>query len=659
MLRRFTVCVIAAALCGTANAEILPLAEDAKAFGTREDVQSVAISPSGTKLAMLISGPGSLTVLDLADLTTGSMTHLTKSDGRPQYLRWCDFAGEVRLVCRHSGIEPFQEYLIGYSQLFTIGADGSDMKELGQRASSRDRYLRTYDGSVIDWLPGVDGAVLMQRSYIPEVNTTGTLMSRNKEGLGVDRIELRSLKASQVEPPRDGVGGYLTDGRGVVRVHTLVDTDPNSGKMTGTLAIRYRLAGDRDWKDLGTYDMQSGAGIYPLAVDADTDSLYALKKLDGRDALYRIKLDGSRAETLIASDKMVDIDDVVRLGTGQRVIGYTYADERRRTVYFDPEMAALQKALATAIPNQPLISFHGASADGRKLLVLASGDTNPGTFYRFDTATKQLAEIAPVRHALTQRTLASVTPVRVTASDGVSIPSYLTLPPGSTGKNLPAVVLPHGGPSARDEWGFDWLAQFLAARGYAVIQPNYRGSAGYGEQWLAENGFRGWRTSIGDVTAAAKHLVSQGIADPDRLAILGWSYGGYAALQSAAVEPSLYKAAVAIAPVTDLAMLRKESRDFSDEDLVKEFIGEGPHLTEGSPLQNAASIRVPVLLVHGDQDANVAIAQSERMHDALKSNGKPVEFLRYKDLDHQLDDSQARIEMLTRIGALLDRTIGK
>ncbi|HEX6219388.1 MAG TPA: prolyl oligopeptidase family serine peptidase, partial [Sphingomicrobium sp.] len=139
---------------------------------------------------------------------------------------------------------------------------------------------------------------------------------------------------------------------------------------------------------------------------------------------------------------------------------------------------------------------------------------------------------------------------------------------------------------------------------------------------------------------------------------VGWSYGGYAALQSAAVEPGLYKAAVAIAPVTDLAMTRKEAEGFTNRDLVRSFVGDGPHLVDGSPLRQASQINVPVLLVHGDMDANVGIAQSDRMYAALKANGTSVELLRFDGLDHQLDDSSARIEMLTRIGELLGRTIG-
>jgi dipeptidyl aminopeptidase/acylaminoacyl peptidase len=219
-------------------------------------------------------------------------------------------------------------------------------------------------------------------------------------------------------------------------------------------------------------------------------------------------------------------------------------------------------------------------------------------------------------------------------------------------------VLPHGGPSARDEWGFDWLAQFLAARGYAVIQPNYRGSAGYGEDWMGKNGFRNWKTAISDITASAHYLVDKGIADPKRLAIVGWSYGGYAALQSAAVQPTLYKAAVAIAPVTDLSLLKSQAKAFTNQNLVADFVGSGDNAIEGSPYRRAADIKVPVLMFHGDLDINVDIAQSQRMADALTKAGDKVELVTFAGLDHQLNDSDARTRMLTRIGEFLDSAIG-
>lgn len=165
-------------------------------------------------------------------------------------------------------------------------------------------------------------------------------------------------------------------------------------------------------------------------------------------------------------------------------------------------------------------------------------------------------------------------------------------------------------------------------------------------------------TSISDITAAAHYLVSQGIADPKRLAIVGWSYGGYAALQSAAVEPTLYKAAVAIAPVTDLSLLKAESNDFTNQNLVKHEIGSGSNAIEGSPLRHAAEIKVPVLMFHGDIDTNVDIAHSEKMEAALTAAGDKAELVKFRGLTHQLDDSDARTQMLTRIGQFLDAAIG-
>jgi dipeptidyl aminopeptidase/acylaminoacyl peptidase len=386
--------------------------------------------------------------------------------------------------------------------------------------------------------------------------------------------------------------------------------------------------------------------------------VFVLKKLDGRDALYRMSLDGALTTSLVAKNAAVDIDGIRRIGRGQKVIGYTFAEDRRRTVYFDPEFHKLSEMLGKALPNLPIIDFAGASADGSKLLVFAGSDTAPGTYYWLDRKTKEMSELASVRPPLVQKALSPVKAVRFAARDGTSIPAYLTLPAGSSGKNLPSVVLPHGGPSSRDEWGFDWLAQFLAARGYAVIQPNYRGSAGYGDEFLNENGFRNWQTSISDVADAARYLVREGVAANDRLAIVGWSYGGYAALQTAAVEPDLFKSVVAIAPVTDLGLLKRDAEGFTHSALIKDFVGAGANAKNGSPLRNAAAIKAPVLLVHGDLDTNVGIDHSVKMESALTAGGKTATLLRYQGLDHQLEDSVARTEMLTRIGELLERTIG-
>jgi len=224
---------------------------------------------------------------------------------------------------------------------------------------------------------------------------------------------------------------------------------------------------------------------------------------------------------------------------------------------------------------------------------------------------------------------------------------------------MAAIVLPHGGPGSRDEWGFDWLVQFLAARGYAVLQPNFRGSAGYGDAWFGRNGFQEWETAIGDVNDAGRWLVAEGIADPARLGIAGWSYGGYAALQSQVVDPDLYKAVVAIAPVTDLDMVVEEARDYTNFQVVRRFVGEGPHVRAGSPVNFADRFQAPVLLFHGTEDMNVGNQQSRKMEDRLEAAGVPVRYVEFEGHDHYLDHGKVRRDMLLAIDGFLAENLQK
>jgi dipeptidyl aminopeptidase/acylaminoacyl peptidase len=633
------------------------LTDDAKDFGARPAVSAPSLSPDGSSLLYITPGPGPKSFAVISNLDTGKSNVVTSADGSPELLNWCKHSSPDRVVCRISALTHQLSNIVGFQRLISMNLDGTDGKLLGQQSSIYDTALRQYDGTILDWNGSTGGKVLMEREYVPEGGQAaiGSRLARKKSGLGVDLVDTRNLQSSTVEQPRDEASDYMTDGRGNVRIMR-VDQYQGSG-LTGRVKYYYRAPASKDWKtlvDFVDYDDQ----IEPLAIDADIDALYALKKKNGREALYTIKLDGTLAEKLIAANSRVDIDDAVRVGEGMRVIGYTYADESRHAIYFDPEYKALADSLSKALPNLPIVDFVDASHDGRKLLIFAASDNDPGRFYLFNRDTKNLNE-AMVEHPLLEgRTLAKQTPVTVTAPDGAKIPAYLTLPPGKEAKNLPAVVLPHGGPSSRDEWGFDFLSQFLAARGYAVIQPEYRGSAGYGDQWLNENGFKNWRTSMGDIAASAKWLASQGIADPKRVAIFGWSYGGYAALMEAETDPQLYKAVIAVAPVTDLGMLKDDAKGYTSARIVEDFVGDGPHIEEGSPLRHVDRIQAPVLLVHGDLDANVAFRHSQKMADALKSAGKQVEFLQYKGLDHQLRDSSVRAELLSHMGQLLDRTIG-
>lgn len=534
--------------------------EAAKVFGQREAVEEVDISPDGKSVVYIAPGAGKRTVAYIASLETRTPKAVITSDGEPERLRWCRFVSNSRMICQVQALVSFGGSIVPASRLFAVNTDGSNVKQLGQRSSLYDERIRQFDGSILDWLPDSGGNwVLMSREYVREAGDAGTRLMRRADGLGVDKIDTETLKSISIESPDKRAASFMTDGRGNVRLMELQSVSGSTGQMSSRVQYKYRQGGSQDWIDFASYDLNSRDGTIPLAIDADINSAYVLKKLDGRWALHRVKLDGSMAADLAYANDKVDVDDVVRIGRGRRVIGVTFAEDRRRTVYFDPEHKAISNALSKAIPNLPLIQFGGSSADGTKILVYAGSDADPGRYYVYDKTKRSLNEIMLVRPALEHVTLGKVQAVSYPAGDGVMIPAYLTLPPNKDGvRGLPAVVLPHGGPHARDEWGFDWLAQFLVSQGYAVLQPNYRGSSGYGDQWLAQNGFQGWRTSIGDVTAGARWMVSQGIADPNKLAIVGWSYGGYAALQAAVAEPGLFKAVAAIAPVTDLNMLKQE-----------------------------------------------------------------------------------------------------
>lgn len=650
----------AAALLAASAAPAQPAAEPSQIFGARENVEQIDISPDGTKVVFLQPGPGRTSVVFIADVAGGGEPRLVvRSDGNPERFRWCNFATNDRLVCRLSGMTRINGVLAPFYRLVSVDTNGQNMIQLGQHQSLFDSRLRLFDGSILDWTGGETGAVLMVRDVIPEAGRTGSLNARTADGLSVERVDLRTGRSARVEAPNRRAGGYISDGHGHVRMMAVPQARGATGQADRQVDFFYRTQDSRDWRPFGSYDMISGDGMDPLAVDAASNSAYVRQKLNGRYALYRVKLDGSMASELVHASDRVDVDGVVWSSRGERVIGVTFGDEQQRVVYFDPDYASLTRSLGRAIPNLPLIDFSGASVDGNRILVHAGADNDPGRYYVYDRATRNLNEILLDRPQLENVPLAQVRPVNYPAPDGTSIPGYLTLPPGREARNLPVVILPHGGPDSRDTWRFDWLAQYFANRGYAVLQANYRGSSGYGDAWLRENGFRSWRTSIGDISAGARWLAAQGIGDANRMAIVGWSYGGYAALQAGATDPGLFRAIVAIAPVTDLMQLKEDARHYGNRANLSEYLGDGPHLREGSPLQNVATITAPVLLFHGDRDLNVNVIHSRRMDDALRGARKRSELVVFDGLEHDLADSDARTQMLQRIGAFLDESLAR
>jgi dipeptidyl aminopeptidase/acylaminoacyl peptidase len=397
----------------------------------------------------------------------------------------------------------------------------------------------------------------------------------------------------------------------------------------------------------------------PIGFGEDPNRLLVIKSHEGRLALWAMDLTGEKGEEVVFSHPEVDVSGVDILGKFRRIVAIGYSTDGPHLHFFDEAVEEVSEMLSEYFSDKG-VGVIDESWDRRYYIVHVDSDLDPGTFYRFDVQRKELLRIATQYPLLESRSLASMKPIRYAARDGAEIPGYLTRPASGGEGALPAVILPHGGPESRDYWEFDWIAQFLAAKGYAVLQSNFRGSGGYGSDWSGAGGFRAWRTAINDLTDGAQYLVDQGIADPARICVVGWSYGGYAALMSGVEEPDRYRCLVSIAGVTDPLTLIDDYRHFMNRKSVAAFIGRDAEVIKhGSPLKRASEIQVPVLLFHGDQDLNVSIDHSKKMAKALKRAKKSVEFIEYEDVEHSIRRNGYRVDMLDKIGSFLDAHIGQ
>lgn len=630
----------------------------AKAFGAREQVLQASLSPDGMSIAIIqpLAEPQA-TALFVARLDgTDQPKPIFTATGRADRLSRCDWVSNTRLICTIFIVAQQDGRRIGYSRLVALNSDGTRVQELSARATNVAVGYRQNGGAVVDWLvDDASASVLMTRSYIPE-ESTGTLLANQRRGLALERIDTISLKRDVVEQPRPDAVVYLSDQHGSVRI-VGQQRKTSTGFDRGQVDYSYRAAAGGAWSPLATYDEDARTGFAPIAVDRDLNAAYGFEWINGRLAAVRLSLDGSLRREVLAARDDVDVDDFIQIGRRKRIVGVSYATDRRQVFFFDPALRALALSLSKALPGRPMVTFIDSSQDESRLLVWAGSDIDPGRYYILDRKTHGLSELLTVRPDLAAFKLAPVQPVTYKAADGTDIPAYLTLPSDGA-MNVPAIVMPHGGPSDRDEWGFDWLAQYFAHCGFAVLQPNFRGSSGYGEAWFEKNGFQSWRTAIGDINDGGRWLKDRGISAPGKLAIVGWSYGGYAALQSSALDPDLFKAIIAIAPVTDLEALREEARFYTSYKRVDAFIGRGAHINEGSPAQNAAKIKAPVLMFHGDQDDNVGISESRLMLSRLKAVDGKAELVVFQGLDHQLDDSKSRADMLEKSKAFLWNALG-
>ncbi|MGH9755005.1 MAG: alpha/beta fold hydrolase [Blastocatellia bacterium] len=348
-------------------------------------------------------------------------------------------------------------------------------------------------------------------------------------------------------------------------------------------------------------------------------------------------------EEPVESDPMsrVDFGAPIFSQVTDDLIATTYEDERSRVYWRDKSFESDYQLLKKRLPNRD-VGFGSSTKDETLWLISASSDVEPGETYLFDRKTKKLTLQYRIREKLPREHLAEMKPIRYKSSDGLEIPAFLTLPKGVEAKNLPLIVFPHGGPWYRDSWGYDTFAQFLANRGYAVLQPNFRGSTGYGKKFLDASNNQWGDKMQDDITWGVKHMVAQGVADPKRVGIMGGSYGGYATLAGVAFTPDLYAAAVSIVGPSNLITLLESIPPYWEafRKLFTERMGD-PATAEGkarldrqSPLNSADKIKTPLFVIQGANDPRVKKAESDQIVVALRERNFPVEYIVAPDEGH-------------------------
>ena len=350
------------------------------------------------------------------------------------------------------------------------------------------------------------------------------------------------------------------------------------------------------------------------------------------------------------------------------IIGVAYPDGNMQTRWLDDEMQGLQDALVGALGDDSA-TITSWSRDRSRFVVRTNGAVGVPTFYVYDDNARSLSILASEYPELETVDIGSRQEFEFSTRDGATITGFLTLPAGG-GNNLPTIVFPHGGPETYDVGGFDWMAHFFASRGYAVIQPNFRGSDGFGRQFR-DAGRGQWGTGVmqHDVTDALQHAVQQGWSDSDRVCIFGASYGGYSALAGGAFTPGQYNCIAAYAPVTDIGLFIGElgiTRGGGNwvVDAWTEILGgtmtaeDRQRLDDISPIHNTRAYQAPVLLMHGGEDSVVPVAQSRRFDEAMEDARQPVEFVEMRNADHWLTSQATRLEVLTRLEAFFAEHIG-
>lgn len=615
-------------------------------FAQLPDVSNVSLSPNGKKLASLVRVdiPGQKGIAaQVKNLENGKSSIVLFSDNTT-YVIYALYWKDDRTLLAH-GFAPLEQASWGHGQpakykiratrlLFVDTETGEVTKPFSTMFLSKFDIAPAGLDHVVDPLVDDPDHVLMAVYgvvYKVNIRTGATRPYRDQ--------------------PRFFFAGY-TD-----RQHRLRAGYHLDGKK---FTVKFLDIESDKWRDLTSFEgvfSQDELGI--LGFSEDPNELFVNAYHNDRQAVFKINLkDPALKKELVLANERYDVSgSLIYSNKLKKLIGVSGGEEAD-TLFFDEKFKEIKAKIDKAIPHAKnyMYSF---SDDLSKFLVFSTGPMESGTYYLGQTSPLKVDAVAYRYQKLTPDILNPVRKIRYKARDGLEIEAFLTLPKGRPDKKLPALMFPHGGPIARDSEAFDYWAQFFASKGYAVLQMNFRGSTGQGFSHM-QAGLKKWGKEMqDDVEDGARYLIDQGIADPDKIAIVGASYGGYAALMGTVRTPDFYKCAISVAGVSDVYELVQEHRAFwRSYNVVDEQIGTGrSFLKEISPVNHVDKIKVPILLIHGESDRQVEPTHSVEMHDRLQKAGKPVEFLSLPNEDHYLSMEKNRIDTFKAMDRFLDKCL--
>lgn len=631
---------LAGSVAGPALADPVPV----EAFAASGKIGSPRLSPDGRHVAVsmdLGEGNHALVVHRIEDMQRTALLRLPRYE-LPVQVAW---VSERRLVIAKGRQIGAREQPVPLGEIIASDLDGTNQKYLfGYQQANRIAGLERGFGYI---------------SGVPEVRNGHFYMRRLSRGSSrsqlydVDAVKGTARLVADVDAKDLS---FVLDRGGVARYAYGVDDDD-----------RYLLyaAGEdgKDWKQL--LASQFGGKFVPYAFSPDGSHLYAFHSVDGGPAvLVRAAADGSGREVL-AKDALHDVDDLEWTPVPMQPFAATIGQGKPRHVHFDEQAAESQlfQTLANSFPDHA-VAYVNHSDDGRFSLLYAYSDRDPGAWYLFDRSRGEVSQLLASREGIDPSRMGERRPFRFKAGDGLELDGYMTIPAGAgEPARLPTVLLPHGGPHASgDGWAFDNDAQFLASRGYLVLQVNFRGSLGRGDRF-ERAGFLRWGTRIqDDLLDGLRWAIDQGYADADRICAYGASFGAYSAMMVAVRAPELIKCAAGLSGLYDLKMMYSKgdigTTRYGRNYLVRVVGKDDAELAANSPTSLASRIQAPVLLVHGEVDERTPLAQARAMKDALEAAGNAPEWMAVPREGHGFHDDANNIAFYRRLEAFLGKHFG-